>query len=72
MQEKCINNGGEFGGEICQGEKGSPASPPHHAWVCCRGGDFRGLLLRGEMGALPPPIIPHVAYAIQHIGSKVI
>lgn len=27
MQKKCINNGGEFGGEICQGEKGSPASP---------------------------------------------
>lgn len=64
MQEKCISNGGEIGGEIAEGEEGSPVSPPRCAWVCCRGGDFGGLLLRGEMGGFTPTIIPHVVYAI--------
>lgn len=65
-------SGGRFGGEIAEGERSSPVSPARHAWVCCRGGELRGLLLRGEMGGFPPPsslTSPYSLCAMQH-GNK--
>lgn len=54
--EKVNSYSGEIWGEkLPRGRGLPPVSPARHAWICCRGGELRGLLLRGEMGGFPPP-----------------